>query len=62
MVAYNAGIKEINRHWPIIEKKRIWGPWPILSFCIMSIEAPIPPEYMSEDELITKKVLSEGSN
>jgi len=56
---WKSGLKEIERHWSILQTKTIWSPWPILSFCVGSVEAPLPDEHLSPTQRIARQVIME---
>lgn len=57
---WKQGLSEIGRHWDYIEKKRIWSPWPAISYCIGDVEIPIPEDKMSPTEKMVHEILMQG--
>ena len=56
---WKSGLKEIERHWNILQTKQIWSPWPILSFCVGSVEAPLPNEHLSPTQRLARQFIME---
>lgn len=54
---WDNAVNEIKRHWPIISSKKIWSPYPILSYCIGAAEGPVDISKLSEIERIVRQTL-----
>ena len=59
--AWEAGLREIERHQDLIRRRKIWSPWPILSYCIGEVEAPIPEDRMSPLERAIRQSVMESN-
>ena len=56
---WKAGLNEFERHLKLVNFVKIWSPWPILSFCVGDVEAPISDELLTPVQRIAKQVIAE---
>jgi hypothetical protein len=57
--AWESGLDDFRRHWPALKAITIWSPWPILSFCVGSVEAPVCNEVLSPTQRMARELLAE---
>jgi hypothetical protein len=56
---WETGLHDFRRHWPALKAATIWAPWPILSYCVGSVEAPVPNEALSPTQRMAREFLAE---
>lgn len=56
---WSAAKTEFNRHWGTVKEKRIWSPYPILSYCLGTASAPVPDEHLTPTQRIARSVINE---
>ena len=56
---WKTGLDEFARHLPVLKTATIWSPWPILSYCVGSVEAPVPDETLTPIQRMRREFLAE---
>lgn len=61
-LGWNEAQQEVNRHWDILSKTKIWSPYPIRGYCIGSSEAPGLINSLSGTDSIISSILQQDIN
>jgi len=55
-------LNEINRHWQIISKAKIWSPYPIQSYAVGAAQAPSLSNVLSGNDSFISSLLQDDIN
>ena len=58
-IQWETGVRDFRRHWSALKAATIWAPWPILSYCVAHVEAPVPNEALSPTQRMAREFLAE---